>query len=143
MVPLMAPLTLTGERTLPGIVVENYWFRRHEAAYRFLAQWCVGATVLDAGCGEGYGAELLRAAGARWVLPLDYDPAVVSHVRRGYPAVSPVRANLVRLPCRDESVDVVAALQVVEHLWEQRRFVGECARVLRPGGMLLMSTPNR
>ena len=75
----MAPLTLTADRTLPGSVVENRRFRRHEVAYRALASCGVGAIVLDAGCGEGYGAELRRTAGARRVLAVDYDPARLAH----------------------------------------------------------------
>src|SRR4051794_37181001 len=49
---VVTALTLTGERTLPGIATENYWFRRHEVAYAWLAPWCTGARVVDAGCGE-------------------------------------------------------------------------------------------
>ena len=139
----MGPLTLTGERTLPGIVEENYWFRRHEAAYRLFPSYCLDAIVLEVGCGEGYGAELLRQAGARRVIAVDYDRDVVAHVRRRYPALAILRTNAVRLPCRTSSVDVVTAMQVVEHLWEQPRFVRECARVLRPGGRMLLTTPNR
>ena len=139
----MVRLTLTGERTLPGIVEENYWFRRHEAAYRLLAPYCMQATVLEVGCGEGYGAELLRQAGAHRVIAVDYARDVVTHVRGRYPALAILQANAVRLPCRTSSVDVVTALQVVEHLWEQPRFVRECARVLRPGGRMLLTTPNR
>src|SRR5512133_814219 len=60
-------LALTGERTLPGIPTENYWFRRHEAAYDAVVPFCPGAVVLEAGCGEGYGADRLAAA-ARSVL---------------------------------------------------------------------------
>ena len=139
----MVRLTLTGERTLPGIVEENYWFRRHEAAYRLLAPYCTQATVLEVGCGEGYGAELLRQAGAHRVIAVDYVRDVVTHVRGRYPALAILQANAVRLPCRTSSVDVVTAMQVVEHLWEQPRFVRECARVLRPGGRMLLTTPNR
>lgn len=139
----MVRLTLTGERTLPGIVEENYWFRRHEAAYRLLAPYCLDASVLEVGCGEGYGAELLRQAGARHVIAVDYDRDVVTHVCGRYPTLAILQANAVRLPCRASSVDVVTALQVVEHLWEQPRFVRECARVLRPGGRMLLTTPNR
>lgn len=135
-------LPLTGERTVPGVVEENYWFRRHEAVYAAIAADCSGAVVLEAGCGEGYGADLL-AGTARRVLALDHDPTTVAHVGRRYPRVGPARANLVALPVADGSVDVLVSLQVIEHLWEQERFLRECARVLRPGGRLLVSTPNR
>ena len=138
-----APLTLTGERTLPGIWQENYWLRRHQAAYDVFAPACAGARVLEAGCGEGYGAARLSAAGARTVIGVDLDATTLVHVRATYPSVSPVRANLVLLPCADASVDVVVSAQTIEHLWDQDRFVRECARVLRPGGRLVMSTPNR
>jgi SAM-dependent methyltransferase len=137
------PLTLTGERTLPGIWQENYWLRRHQAAYDVFAPMCAGARVLEAGCGEGYGAARLSAAGARLVIGVDLDVPTLVHLLATYPSVSPVRANLVLLPCADASVDVVVSAQTIEHLWDQDRFVRECARVLRPGGRLVMSTPNR
>jgi SAM-dependent methyltransferase len=137
------PLTLTGERTLPGIWHENYWLRRHQAAYEVFAPMCMGARVLEAGCGEGYGAARLSAEGARVVIGVDLDVATLSHILATYPTVFPVRANLVLLPCADASVDVVVSAQTIEHLWDQDRFVAECARVLRPGGILVMSTPNR
>jgi SAM-dependent methyltransferase len=136
-------LPITGERTVPGVWHENYWFRRHEAVYLWARRWCAGAAVLEAGCGEGYGAELLRAAGARLVLGIDYDAATLDHVHRRYPGVAVVRGNLVQLPVGSGTLDLVVALQVIEHLWDQPRFVAECARVLRPGGTALISTPNR
>lgn len=136
-------LPLTGERTTPGVWQENYWFRRHELAYRHWAPCCAGLRVLEAGCGEGYGAALLSAAGAAAVIALDLDDATLRHVASTYAGVGAARANLVALPLADRSVDVVVCSQTVEHLWEQDRFVAECARVLRPGGHLLMSTPNR
>ncbi len=139
---MTSSLPLTGERTIPGILEENYWFRRHEAVYEAIAPRCRDAVVLEAGCGEGYGADLL-AGGARRVLALDYDAPAVAHVARRYPRVAPARANLVMLPVADETVDVVVSLQVIEHLWEQERFLAECRRVLRPGGTLIVSTPNR
>jgi SAM-dependent methyltransferase len=136
-----AELPLTGERTLPGIPEENYWFRRHEAAYEDLAGWCSGI-VLEAGCGEGYGAaRLTRTAGQ--VIALDYDSLTTSHLARRYPELHAVRGNLAALPLRSGTVDVVANLQVIEHVWDQPGFLAECVRVLRPGGRLLLSTPNR
>ncbi|MEU7530639.1 class I SAM-dependent methyltransferase [Saccharothrix sp. NPDC042600] len=136
------PLPLTGERTVPGIAEENYWFRRHEAAYLDLVHHCAGAVVLEAGCGEGYGAALIAAHAAR-VVALDYDQLTAEHAARAYPELSVLRGNLASLPLRDASVDVVANLQVIEHLWDQEGFLAECARVLRPGGRLIVTTPNR
>jgi SAM-dependent methyltransferase len=135
-------LPLTGERTVPGIPEENYWFRRHEAVYAALAPRCAGRTVLEAGCGEGYGADLLAEV-AGTVVGLDYDALTVAHVARRYPRVHTSRANLVALPVAAGAVDVVVSLQVIEHLWDQEGFLRECRRVLAPGGELLVSTPNR
>lgn len=135
-------LPLTGERTVPGIAEENYWFRRHEVVYEKLSPRCIGATVLEAGCGEGYGADLLAGV-ARRVLALDYDARAAAHAARRYPGIDVVRTNLVALPVPGGAVDVVVSLQVIEHLWDQEGFLRECRRVLRPGGALFVSTPNR
>ena len=137
-----AVLTLTGERTIPDLDIENYWFRRHEVVYQRLAPRCAGREVLEAGCGEGYGADLIAGV-ARRVVAVDYDEAAVVHVRSRYPGVEVMRANLAALPLPDASVDIVVNFQVIEHLWDQGQFVAECARVLRPSGLLMVSTPNR
>ncbi|WNG89409.1 class I SAM-dependent methyltransferase [Mycobacterium sp. ITM-2016-00317] len=137
-----APMALTGERTVPGVAEENYWFRRHEVVYRRLVERCRDRDVLEAGSGEGYGADLIADV-ARSVVGLDYDESAVAHVRARYPRVDMRHGNLAQLPLPDGAVDVVVNFQVIEHLWDQGQFAAECARVLRPGGVLLMSTPNR
>jgi SAM-dependent methyltransferase len=141
-VALDAVLTLTGERTIPDLDIENYWFRRHEVVYERLAPRCAGRDVLEAGCGEGYGADLIAGV-ARRVVAVDYDESAVAHVRSRYPRVEVTQANLTDLPLPDSSVDVVVNFQVIEHLWDQGQFIRECARVLRPSGLLMVSTPNR
>lgn len=143
--PATPSLPLTGERTVPGVAAENYWFRRHEAAYRWLARELPvpGAVVVEAGCGEGYGGQLLADAGAAVVAGLDLDLATLRHAAVAYPGVPVAAANLVALPLADTAVDLVVCSQVVEHLWAQDAFVAECARVLRPGGGLVVTTPNR
>jgi SAM-dependent methyltransferase len=145
--PVAHPLPLTGERTLPGVPGEEYWFARHEAVYR----WIVGtmadrlrdAVVVEAGSGEGYGADLLRNAGARVVVSLEYDEAAVRHARSTYSAVGTTRANLAAMPLAAGSADVLVSLQVVEHLWDLPGFLRDCRTVLRAGGLAVMSTPNR
>lgn len=172
---------------MPGVARENYWFRRHEAVYQWITSRILGPSarptgsaiptdvarqladriVVDAGCGEGYGAVTIAAAGARCIA-VDLDAMTINHVACSYqlapatvgrsvdqPAASrsdrgsgagwlhAVAANLDGLPLRTASVDLVVSLQVVEHLWDLRGFLGECLRVLRPGGELIISTPNR
>ena len=135
-------LSLTGERTLPGIAAENYWYRRHEVAYLSTRPWVRGATVLEAGAGEGYGAGILARV-ARRVVAMDYDAAASRHAFASYPEIAVVRGNLVELPFASGSFDAVVNLQVIEHLWDQPRFIDEVSRVLRPAGALVISTPNR
>jgi 2-polyprenyl-3-methyl-5-hydroxy-6-metoxy-1,4-benzoquinol methylase len=137
-------LPLTGERTAPGIWHENYWFARHDAAYRWItANLPSTGRVLDAGCGEGYGAELLRLAGADSVTGLDYEDTTLRHVQRVYPQLNVVQGNLVQTGFAAGTFDFITSLQTIEHLWEQPRFVAECARILASDGTLVLSTPNR
>jgi SAM-dependent methyltransferase len=140
--PDTVALPLTGERTVPGVPNENYWFRRHEAAYEFLLPYAAVRTVLDVGCGEGYGAARFAHLASR-VIGVDYDASAVAHAARQYATARFIRANLAALPIRSQAVDVLATLQVIEHVWDHAQFVGECQRVLRPGGWLLVTTPNR
>ncbi|HEV7192431.1 MAG TPA: class I SAM-dependent methyltransferase [Jatrophihabitantaceae bacterium] len=135
-------LPLTGERTVPGIAAENYWFRRHEAAYRFAAGFVAGHEVLEIGCGEGYGTAQLSSVATR-ILGIDYDATTITHAAGTYPQVAFARANLAALPVTTRRVHSVVALQVIEHVWNHPEFVRECLRVLRPGGLLLVTTPNR
>ncbi len=135
-------LALTGERTVPGIAEENYWFRRHEVVYERLSSLCAGRRVLEAGSGEGYGANMLAGV-AEHVIGLDYDESAIAHVKARYPRVDMRAGNLADLPLAGAAVDVVVNFQVIEHLWDQGQFIRECARVLSPGGSLLISTPNR
>jgi SAM-dependent methyltransferase len=126
---------------VPGIGHENYWFRRHEAAYEWACELARGR-VLEVGCGEGYGSALLATA-ADHVLGVDYDALTVAHAAHRYPAVSFVRGNLAALPVASAAIDLLATLQVIEHVWNHPEFVRECRRVLRSDGRLVVTTPNR
>lgn len=143
----MDELPLTGERTVPGHPEEQYWFARHEAVYRWILSayrnTLPQAVVVDAGCGEGYGPALLARADTRIVIGLEFDPVVALHAHRRYPDPQIVQANLDALPLGTSSVDAVVTLQVIEHLWNLPAFLRDCYRVIRPGGVLIASTPNR
>lgn len=128
----------TGERTLPGLRSENYWFRRHEAAYRRTMRLIGGGVVIDAGCGEGYGAATLARRGR--VLGLDLDPPTIVSARHRYPAAWFAVGDLCRLPVG--AADAIVALQVIEHLWCPAEFLALSVRALAPDGVLIVSTPN-
>lgn len=143
------PLPLTGERTLPDVREENYWFRRHQACYVWIAQRLVThlpasskrRAILDAGAGEGYGAALLATTTRRPVIAAELDAASALHTHRRYPDLGTVRANLVQLPLGDDSCASVVSLQVIEHLWDVRGYLTELTRCTR--GPIAISTPNR
>src|SRR5437763_6626407 len=81
--PGVPPLELTGERTLPDVPEENYWFRRHLAVYEWIVPRVRGVRVLDMACGEGYGSAVL-SRGAAGVVGVDANPAAHDHARLRY-----------------------------------------------------------
>lgn len=139
-----AELPLTGERTAPGHARENYWFRRHEVVYEWITRSfpLAGADLVEAGCGEGYGADALRCAGAH-VTAMDYDQQTISHVSSRYSEIAAIHSNLDSFPISDDSVDLIVSLQVFEHLWDTAKFLAEVRRTLRSEGIAIISTPNR
>ena len=137
-------LELTGERTLPGVPRENYWFQRHLVTYELAATLAEGRRVIDIGCGEGYGPAFL-ARRARTVLGVDIAPEVVGHANKRYGTenLSFLVMDVNRLEVPPQSYDLAVSLQVVEHLADVSGYFAEIARVLAPEGVALLSTPNR
>jgi 2-polyprenyl-3-methyl-5-hydroxy-6-metoxy-1,4-benzoquinol methylase len=140
--PGVPPLQLTGERTLPDVPIENYWFRRHEAVYRWIEARVVDMRVIDMACGEGYGSEVL-AASARSVLGVDANPEAYEHARLRYR-----RANLrfergmVELHGEPAAFDAVVFLQTIEHVQDPAAVLAHLRSLLAPGGIAYVSTPN-
>ena len=136
----MPPLELTGERTLPDVPAENYWFRRHLAVYEWIAERCAGLDVVDMACGEGYGSDVLGRRAAR-VTGVDANPEAHEHARLKYtrPGVEFVRdmVELYAEPC-----DAVVFLQTIEHVQDPQAVLDGFRRMLRPGGAAYVSTPN-
>ena len=131
----------TGERLIPGASDPDQ-FSEHVARYRFAEAVATGRRVLDAGCGVGYGAALLADVAAT-VFALDRADEAVRQGRNAHPRVQFVAGECEALPFSDDSMDLVLAFEVIEHLAGWESFVQESARVLAPSGALLVSTPNR
>jgi SAM-dependent methyltransferase len=127
---------------------ENYWFRRHEVVYAACGRWVERRPVrcLDAGCGEGYGVALLASLWPRAVgVGLDYDPQATAHARsaHGSRSTAYLQGALTSIPLPNKTFDMVVSLQTVEHMWSPGDYVRELHRVCRPGGAVVISTPNR
>ncbi len=139
--PGVPPLELTGERTLPDVPEENYWFRRHLVVYDWIARRAVGRRVVDLACGEGYGSDVLAAAGAASVVGVDANPEAHEHARLRY-----VRPNL-RFE-RDlvetfaEPCDLVVFLQTIEHVANPGEVLEHVKELIGPRGVAYVSTPN-
>lgn len=140
--PGVPPLELTGERTLPDIPEENYWFQRHLAVYEWIAARLAGARAIDMACGEGYGSEVLSRSCAR-VVGVDANPEAHEHARLRY-----TRQNLrfergmVENHGQPGAYDAVVFLQTIEHVYDPVGVLGHFRDLLVAGGVACISTPN-
>ncbi len=131
------PERIVPDETEPGIVA------LHLKRYEFALPYCRDAVVLDAGCGVGYGTAYL-AREARRVVGVDVFADAIAYASRRYASenVEFVVADVQQLPLPDATFDTVCSFEIVEHVADAERFVAELARVLKPGGTLVLSTPR-
>ena len=138
--PGVPPLPLTGERTLPDLPDENYWYRRHLAVYEWIAARVAGLRVLDMACGEGYGSNLLAGTAAS-VIGVDANPEAHEHARLRY-----VRSNLGferdLVESYAEPCDALVFLQTIEHVQDAGAILEHFRSMLPAGGVAYISTPN-
>ncbi len=140
--PGVPPLELTGERTLPDVPAENYWFRRHLAVYEWIGARVIGRRVIDLACGEGYGSEVLSRSAAS-VVGIDANPEAHEHARLRYRRQNlTFERGLVETYGERASYDAVVFLQTIEHVQEPSAVLEHIRRMLVPGGVAYVSTPN-
>jgi SAM-dependent methyltransferase len=132
------------ERFVPDKDTGRLIEAEHLARYRWATQAAAGRSVLDAGCGTGYGARLLAEAGAAEVIGVDLAAGVLETMAPSMPdAVTLVAGDLRALDYPDDRFDLIVCFEVIEHFMDPLTVLDELARVLTPAGVLLISSPNR
>ncbi len=139
-------LELTGERTLPDVPAENYWFRRHLVVYEWIAARVSGLRVIDMACGEGYGSDVLARAAAQ-VVGVDANPEAHEHARLRYRRPN-LRFERDLVETFSTPADAVVFLQTIEHLQDPGAVLEHFRSLIAdsvaqgPTGAVFVSTPN-
>jgi O-antigen biosynthesis protein len=137
---------LSPERALPEQMAGRLMESEHRGRYLWSAQLASGLDVLDAGCGAGYGTHVLAAAGARRAVGMDISEEAIEHARTVTPPSKTcefVLGDLHSLPFEQGEFDLVVCFEAIEHVTDQAQVIGELRRVLRPEGVMVLSSPNR
>ena len=143
LVTVDAVLEFTGERVVPGQVNDDLW-AEHLARYAWAVSMAHSTRALEIACGSGYGAKALSQV-AQSVTAIDIAADAVRAAAQHYsaPNISYAQASASALPFRSQSFDLITAFEVIEHLEDWPNLIQEAARVLKAGGTLLVSTPNK
>ena len=138
--PGVPPLELTGERTLPDVPEENYWFQRHLVVYEWIRRRVGGLRVVDMACGEGYGSDVLSRSAAS-VVGVDANPEAHEHAKARYTRPG-LRFERDMIQTFAEPCDALVFLQTIEHVPEPGALLEHFKRILDPQGVAYISTPN-
>ena len=132
----------SGERFVPESMGGQLIEAEHHVRYRHAMQLVADRSVLDAGCGVGWGSALLAGASAASVIGLDLDAGALEDARGRTDAVSFVQGTLMELPFADACFEVIVCFEAIEHVLDPLVALDELRRVLAPNGVLTISSPN-
>lgn len=139
---VLPELEATGERFLPEM--QGTIALEHLHRYAMAKDLAAGKVVLDIACGEGYGSAVLAGSAAR-VYGVDISPDAIAHAKAKYqrPNVEFLTGRCADIPLADGAVDLVVSFETIEHHTEHKEMFAEIKRVLRPGGLMIMSSPDK
>ena len=131
----------TGERVCPEFPDEN--FDNHRKVYQFTGQFVKGKTVLDVGCGTGYGSHYFATQGAKAVFGIDYAEDAIKYAKEKHSGIEFRTMDAQDITYPGASFDVVISSENLEHLHNPAACIAQIRRVLKNGGVLVLGTPNK
>lgn len=138
-------MKFTGEQVVPDDISNRYLYLEHQARYLYAAQFVRGQSVLDLGCGTGYGSACLALQGARQVVGLDVNAEAINYAACHYQEhnLTYIRGNCLTVGFKNCSFDIIISFEVIEHIERWQNYLEEVVRLLKPGGYFIGSTPNK
>lgn len=135
-------LEATGERFLPEM--QGAIALEHLHRYALAKDFAAKKIVLDIACGEGYGSAVLAGTADR-VYGVDIAPDAIAHAKATYqrPNLEFLVGQCAKIPLPDCAVDLVVSFETIEHHTQHEAMFAEIKRVLRPGGIMVMSSPDK
>lgn len=139
-------MEFTGERYVPELNIDSEITIYHLQRYLSALDFCKGKIVLDAACGEGYGSNMISDV-AKHTTGIDISENAIANAKEKYKKdnLKYIQASIEQLPLEDNSVDVIVSFETIEHVTSelQDKFLKEISRVLKPDGVLIMSSPDK
>jgi len=139
-----AVMQFTGEKVIEGSTPKRIWLD-HVERYKFASRYIKGKEVLDISCGTGYGSRILYDSGAKRVVGVDISSETVNFAYAKY-KVNGLEfkvGNVLNIDFPENYFDVITCFETIEHVQNQKKALTELRRVLKPMGLLIISSPNR
>lgn len=136
-------LPITGERWIPGKTAQRVE-EDHQERYKFAMPYVQNKRVLDIACGTGMGSYMLASAGTQHIDGADIAPEAINYATEHFtaPNISFTISDIIAYKTR-RLYDVIVCFETIEHIPDYNAALANLRRLLRPGGTLLISSPNR
>lgn len=137
-------MRFTGERVVEGDTPQRIWLD-HVARYKFASRYAKGKVVLDISCGTGYGSKILHDGGASKVFGVDISSEAINFALSKYKGdgLDFRVGDILNIDFPDNYFDIAVCFETIEHVKNQEKALSELLRVLKPDGLLVISSPNR
>jgi 2-polyprenyl-3-methyl-5-hydroxy-6-metoxy-1,4-benzoquinol methylase len=138
-------MEFTGERFIPErLKKSDETYQEHFYRYLFSCDYIKDSLVLDAACGVGFGARMMSKY-AKNIYAIDISLESINYAKEKYFSTNVIyeQMDVRQILYPDSFFDVVVSFETIEHIYNPEKFIKEVQRVLKPGGLFIISTPNR